>query len=45
MRLVELADSLERLEETRSRQSMVERVAELLTRSARDERASIVYLL
>jgi DNA ligase-1 len=42
MRLVELADSLERLEETRSRQSMVERVAELLTRSARDERASIV---
>ncbi len=45
MKLLELADSLERLEETRSRKSMVERVAELLTSSARDERASIVYLL
>lgn len=45
MRLVELADSLERLEETRSRLRMVEHVAELLAHSARDERASIVYLL
>jgi DNA ligase-1 len=45
MRLVELADALERLEETRSRLTMVERVAELLVRSARGERASIVYLL
>lgn len=45
MRLVELADSLERLEETRSRLRMVEHVAELLAHCARDERASIVYLL
>ncbi|HEY7407898.1 MAG TPA: ATP-dependent DNA ligase [Gemmatimonadaceae bacterium] len=45
MLLFELADALERLEETRSRLTMVERVAELLSRSGRSERASIVYLL
>jgi hypothetical protein len=33
MRLVELADSLKQLEETRSRLRMVECVAELLARS------------
>jgi DNA ligase-1 len=45
MRLVELADSLEQLEETRSRLRMVECVAKLLARSSGDERSSIVYLL
>ncbi|MGZ3331124.1 MAG: ATP-dependent DNA ligase [Gemmatimonadaceae bacterium] len=45
MKLLELADSLERLEETRSRGKMVEQVAELLRSATRDERGSIVYLL
>ena len=45
MRLSELADALESLEETRSRLRMAEHVAELLARCARDERALVVYLL
>jgi DNA ligase-1 len=45
MRLLELADALERLEHTRSRLTMVEHVAELLQRAGSDERASIVYVL
>src|SRR5512147_1335107 len=45
MRLIELAEHLERLEKTSGRIAMITLVADLLRRASGDERGSVVYLL